>query len=88
MWLIIAYYFGWVGIGGRGMGGAYTFAHKEGHHRNGGLYRPWIARTVGNFWENWMGVWCAAVALAASLVVDSREAAAGRMISRLLLCLA
>jgi len=57
LWLIYAYYFEWVGLGGRGMGGAYTFAHKEGHHRNGGIYRPWIANTVGNFWENWMGFW-------------------------------
>lgn len=39
------------------MGGAYTFAHKEGHHRNGGIYQPWIAKTIGNFWENWMGFW-------------------------------
>jgi hypothetical protein len=59
LWLIYAYYFEWVGLGGRGMGGAYTFAHKEGHHRNGGIYRPWIANTIGNFWENWMGFWCA-----------------------------
>jgi hypothetical protein len=57
LWLIYAYYFEWVGLGGRGMGGAYTFAHKEGHHRNGGIYRPWIANTIGNFWENWMGFW-------------------------------
>ena len=40
------------------MGGAYTFAHKEGHHRNGGIYQPWIAKNIGNFWENWMGFWC------------------------------
>jgi len=55
-WVVYAYYFSWVGMGGRGMGGAYTLAHKEGHHRGGGLYRPWIANTVGNFWENWMGL--------------------------------
>jgi len=55
-WLVYAYYFAWVGMGGRGMGGAYTLSHKEGHHRGGGLYRPWIANNVGNFWENWMGL--------------------------------
>jgi hypothetical protein len=55
-WLVYAYYFSWVGMGGRGMGGAYTLSHKEGHHRGGGLYRPWIANSVGNFWENWMGL--------------------------------
>jgi len=38
------------------MGGAYTLAHKEGHHRGGGLYQPWIANSFGNFWENWMGM--------------------------------
>jgi len=57
MWLIILYYFEWVGLGGRGMGCAYTFAHKEGHHRNGGIYKPWFANIFGNFWENWMGCW-------------------------------
>lgn len=29
MWLIYAYYFSWVGIGGRIMGAAYALAHKE-----------------------------------------------------------
>jgi len=43
-------------MGGRGMGGAYTLSHKEGHHRGGGLYQPWIANSFGNFWENWMGL--------------------------------
>ncbi len=28
-WLIAGYYFLWVGIGGRMMGGAYALAHKE-----------------------------------------------------------
>jgi hypothetical protein len=28
-WLIAAYYFAWVGIGGRIMGAAYALAHKE-----------------------------------------------------------
>jgi len=55
-WLVYAYYFAWVGMGGRGMGGAYTLSHKEGHHRGGGLYQPWIANSFGNFWENWMGL--------------------------------
>lgn len=63
LWLIYAYYFEWVGLGGRGMGGAYTFAHKEGHHRNGGLYQPWIAKRIGNFWENWMGFWCVPICI-------------------------
>ena len=52
-WQIYAYYFAWVGFGGRVMGGAYTFAHKEGHLPH--LYRPWIRNTVGNFFENWLG---------------------------------
>ena len=51
--LIFAYNFAWVGFGGRVMGGAYTFAHKEGHLPH--LYRPWIRNTVGNFFENWLG---------------------------------
>eukprot|EP00286_Rhodomonas_abbreviata_P029242 CAMPEP_0181299250 /NCGR_PEP_ID=MMETSP1101-20121128/6242_1 /TAXON_ID=46948 /ORGANISM="Rhodomonas abbreviata, Strain Caron Lab Isolate" /LENGTH=135 /DNA_ID=CAMNT_0023404379 /DNA_START=239 /DNA_END=643 /DNA_ORIENTATION=+ len=29
LWMIYAYYFMWVGLGGRGMGGAYTLTHKE-----------------------------------------------------------
>lgn len=28
-WMIFSYYFLWIGFGGRMMGGAYTFAHKE-----------------------------------------------------------
>ena len=28
-WMIFAYYFSWVGFGGRVMGGAYALAHKE-----------------------------------------------------------
>jgi hypothetical protein len=36
-WLIVLYYFAWVGFGGRGMGGAYTFAHREGHRPGGRL---------------------------------------------------
>jgi len=55
LWMVYAYYFMWVGLGGRGMGGVYTLTHKEGHHRNGNLYKGYIAKTFGNFWENWMG---------------------------------
>jgi hypothetical protein len=54
-WLIVLYYFAWVGFGGRGMGAAYTFAHREGHRPGGRLYQPWIRNTVGNFFENWIG---------------------------------
>ncbi|EOD07719.1 hypothetical protein EMIHUDRAFT_438508 [Emiliania huxleyi CCMP1516] len=49
-----AYNCAWVGIGGRMMGSAYTFAHKEGH--NGVLYQRWVRRTVGNLFENWVGL--------------------------------
>jgi len=53
-WLqIYFYYFAWVGFGGRIMGSAYTFAHKEGH--NNYLYKPWLANTIGNWFENWIG---------------------------------
>lgn len=52
-WQIYLYNFAWVGFGGRVMGGAYTFAHKEGH--NPALYKPWIANSVGNIFENWIG---------------------------------
>jgi len=52
--LVIAYYFMWVGPGGRTMGAAYTFAHKEGHNKN--MYQPWIRNTIGNFFENVLGV--------------------------------
>jgi hypothetical protein len=55
-WLIALYFFAWVGFGGRGMGAAYTFAHREGHLPGGRLYRPWIRNTVGNFFENWVGL--------------------------------
>lgn len=56
-WLILAYYFLWVGPGGRCMAAAYTFAHREGHLPGGRLYRPWIGDRIGNFFENWIGVW-------------------------------
>ena len=55
IWLIFAYYFAWVGFGGRMMGAAYTFAHREGHRPGGRLYKAWIHNSVGNFFENWMG---------------------------------
>jgi hypothetical protein len=54
-WLIALYFFSWVGFGGRGMGAAYTFAHREGHLSGGRMYRPWIREHVGNFFENWGG---------------------------------
>lgn len=53
-WLIIAYYFAWVGVGGRIMGAAYALAHKEGHNRS--LYKKLIRETVGNIFENVLGV--------------------------------
>lgn len=56
-WLVAAYYFAWVGFGGRGMGAAYTFAHREGHVAEGRMYRPWIGKCIGNFFENRLGVW-------------------------------
>ena len=56
-WLVAIYYFAWVGFGGRGMGAAYTFAHREGHVAAGRMYRPWIGRHIGNIFENRIGVW-------------------------------
>ena len=56
LWLIALYYFAWVGFGGRGMGAAYTFAHREGHRPGGRLYRPWIRNSFGNVFENWVGL--------------------------------
>ena len=43
------YILGWVGIGGRCMGGAYTFAHKEAHN-------PLLYKYRVNIFENWLGV--------------------------------
>ncbi len=54
-WLLAAYYFVWVGFGGRGMGTAYTLAHREGHAA-GRMYRPWIAKHIGNIFETRMGL--------------------------------
>ena len=57
-WLVAAYYFAWVGFGARGMGRAWTFAHREGHaDTGGGMYRPWIGKYIGNIFENRIGVW-------------------------------
>jgi len=36
------------------MGAAYAMAHKEGHNRM--LYKPWIRNSVGNLFENWIGI--------------------------------
>ena len=55
-WLVIVYYFLWVGIGGRAMAAAYTFAHREGHAGSEGLYQPWLQRRIGNFFENRIGL--------------------------------
>ena len=55
-WLVLIYYFAWVGPGGRGMGTAWTLAHREGHLSGGRMYRSWIGNRVGNFFENWFGL--------------------------------
>ena len=55
LWLVLLYYFAWVGFGGRIMGAAYTFAHREGHRPGGRLYRPWLRNSLGNVFENWLG---------------------------------
>ncbi|KAL1504318.1 hypothetical protein AB1Y20_010724 [Prymnesium parvum] len=53
LWLWFVYNCSWAGFGGRVMGAAYTFAHKEGH--NPIIYRKWIRRLTGNVFENWVG---------------------------------
>ena len=53
-WLVISYYCCWVGVGGRMMGAAYALGHKEGHNHH--LYRKWIRDSVGNFFENKLGM--------------------------------
>jgi len=53
-WLIAMYYCSWVGTGGRMMGAAYALAHKEGHSK--AFYKKWIRNTVGNVFENWVGL--------------------------------
>lgn len=52
--LHVAYNFAWVGFGGRVMGAAYTFAHKEGH--NALLYQRWWRKSIGNLFECWVGL--------------------------------
>eukprot|EP00005_Dracoamoeba_jomungandri_P009593 CAMPEP_0174268062 /NCGR_PEP_ID=MMETSP0439-20130205/36035_1 /TAXON_ID=0 /ORGANISM="Stereomyxa ramosa, Strain Chinc5" /LENGTH=435 /DNA_ID=CAMNT_0015355997 /DNA_START=108 /DNA_END=1412 /DNA_ORIENTATION=- len=52
-WLLFTYYSFWVGFGGRGMGAAYSFAHREAHDRY--LYKKWILNYIGNPFENWIG---------------------------------
>jgi hypothetical protein len=54
-WQIAFYYCMWVGVGGRMMGAAYTLAHREGHTHGQGLYKSWINKPIGNFFENWLG---------------------------------
>jgi len=53
-WLIAVYNFQWVGFGGRAMGAAYVFAHREGH--NTMIYAKWIRYFLGNVFENWIGL--------------------------------
>lgn len=53
-WVVAAYYFAWVGFGGRAMAAAYTFAHREGHAR-GRMYRPWLQGSAGNLFEDRIG---------------------------------
>lgn len=55
-WLVAIYYFQWVGPGGRSMATAYSIAHREGHLSGGRMYRAWIGERIGNFFENWLGV--------------------------------
>ena len=55
-WLVVLYYFVWVGPGGRCMATAWTFAHREGHLSGGRIYRPWLGDRIGNFFENRLGV--------------------------------
>ena len=53
-WLIALYYCSWVGTGGRMMGAAYALAHREGHNAN--LYKRGIRDSLGNVFENWIGI--------------------------------
>ena len=55
-WLIVLYFFTWIGPGARGIATAWTLAHREGHVSRGRMYRPWISEWIGNFFENWIGV--------------------------------
>lgn len=56
-YVVLIYYFIWVGPGARCMAAAYTFAHREGHLPGGRMYRPWIRKLTGNVFENWIGIW-------------------------------
>ena len=60
-WLVVVYYFMWVGPGGRSIATAWTLAHREGHESRRGVYRPWMSDRVGNFFENWLGVFYGSV---------------------------
>eukprot|EP00930_Biecheleria_cincta_P039117 TRINITY_DN26908_c0_g1_i1.p1 TRINITY_DN26908_c0_g1~~TRINITY_DN26908_c0_g1_i1.p1 ORF type:complete len:879 (+),score=103.06 TRINITY_DN26908_c0_g1_i1:90-2726(+) len=53
-WLIALYNFSWVGFGGRMIGTLYSLSHREGH--NPKFYKPWIRHTLGNVFENWLGL--------------------------------
>ena len=53
-WVVALYYCSWVGVGGRMMGAAYALAHKEGH--NFALYKKPVRSIVGNFFENFLGI--------------------------------
>lgn len=52
-WLVVGYYFLWVGPGARCLATAYTLAHREGHMSGGRMYQPWIGDRTGNLFENW-----------------------------------
>lgn len=52
-WQVYFYYCMWVGIRGGTLGGAYSLAHREGHNPN--FYKPAIANSVGNLFENLLG---------------------------------
>jgi len=53
-WLIALYNCGWVGWGGRMVGTLYSVSHREGH--NPKFYKPWIRNSIGNLFENWIGL--------------------------------
>jgi hypothetical protein len=53
-WLIALYNLVWVGMGGRAVGAAYAVSHREGHDSK--FYKPWIRNSVGNVFENWVGL--------------------------------
>lgn len=41
------------------VGALYAISHREGH--NPKLYKPWIRNTVGNIFENWLGLFYGSV---------------------------